>query len=99
MTPTLTLTLTLAAGRKRGGLWLRGSSGWMGGANMLQDGVQTAGRCDSNQIPSLSFVCVVQVCNHYSKCQCEPGWAEPDCTSKEGNSSSLSKGDTPTHTM
>lgn len=32
------------------------------------------------------------VCNHYSKCQCEAGWVEPDCTSKEESSSSLSTG-------
>lgn len=41
------------------------------------------------------FACVVQVCNHLNKCQCEPGWAEPDCTSKDGSSSILSTGNTP----
>lgn len=26
-----------------------------------------------------------QVCNHKNQCQCEPGWAPPDCTSKHGS--------------
>lgn len=39
------------------------------------------------------FFRVLQVCNHKSECQCEPGWAPPSCSSVDGVfSSSLSTG-------
>lgn len=37
-------------------------------------------------------LCVPQVCNHRSECQCEPGWLPPDCTSEDEAFKSISTG-------